>query len=423
MTTARILSQTTFDIDLPELTRDVLRSLDMPLILKKLLEKAVCWDLGRLDLTLPNGDTYRIGGKKDGPIADLHIKNARLARRVIWGGVLAFCESYIDEDWDSKNPAAVMNWFLENQRAKKSFLLDENKLSRAVSFVMHKLQRNTRAGSRKNIAAHYDLGNDFYSLWLDETMTYSAAVFDKGMSLPEAQINKYKQLAERIGLTKDHHVLEIGCGWGGFAEYAAGTIGAKVTSITISEEQFAYATERINKAGLSDKVEVLFKDYRDIEGQFDRIVSIEMIEAVGEDYWPTYFAAIEKYLKPGGKAGLQSITIDEAHFDHYRKKGDFIQMHIFPGGMLPTKTVIYDYAMKNHMRCIDMFSFGRDYAETLRIWNAAFQKEWPTIKTLGYDERFKRMWELYFMYCESGFDVGTIDVIHAVIEKPHEPAA
>ena len=409
--------QDCFSLSLPRLNAKIVQGLDAPELFKMFLQKASRWDIGQLDVTLPNGETYRIGGHKPGPYANIQIKNVKLANRVLGGGVLAFCEGYMDQDWHSTNPAAVMRWFLLNQKAQRRSLLKENVFSRLASFLAHKLRRNHKSGSKKNISAHYDLGNDFYEYWLDQTMTYSSAIFENNMSLEQAQQNKYKLLAERIGLKAEHHVLEIGCGWGGFAEYAAKTIGARVTSITISEQQYHYAQQRIKATGLSDKVEILFKDYRDLDGQFDRIVSIEMIEAVGEEYWPTYFETLNARLKPGGKVGIQSITIDENLFENYRRKGDFIQMHIFPGGMLPTKTLIQEHAQSYGLKQQDMFSFGTDYAETLRRWNDQFQNRWSEIQSLGYDTRFKRMWELYLMYCEAGFDAGTIDVIHATFEK------
>jgi cyclopropane-fatty-acyl-phospholipid synthase len=249
-------------------------------------------------------------------------------------------------------------------------------------------------------------------------MSYSSAVFlDEVKDLEAAQTNKYKVLSQRLGIAPDHQVLEIGCGWGGFAEYAAKHMGAKVAAITISERQFQYAQKRIQQAGLADRVSVIMKDYRDVEGQFDRIVSIEMIEAVGEEYWPQYFKTLHDRLKPGGKAGLQAITIDEGWFEDYRNTADFIQKYIFPGGMLPTKSILAMQAEGAGMHLESLDGFGPDYARTLRLWQNRFQAAWPEITKLKFDERFKKVWELYLAYCEAGFTAGTIDVVHAVMTR------
>ena len=287
-----------------------------------------------------------------------------------------------------------------------------------ITKIGHWFNRNSMAGSKRNIAAHYDLGNAFYEKWLDPSMTYSSAIFRDGAnSLEEAQEAKYRSLAERIDIRPEHHVLEIGCGWGGFAQYVATKIGAKVTCLTISKEQFAYATERMKKAGLADRVTIKFQDYRDETEQYDRIGSIEMFEAVGEAYWPTYFDQLKNCLKPGGRAGLQVITITHDDLDHYRSNPDFIQKYIFPGGMLPSAEIMEELGNSVGLAQVSTRAFGYDYAQTLAEWRHAFWKSWPSIKPLGFDERFKRIWEFYFHYCEAGFKADSIDVRQIIFAK------
>jgi cyclopropane-fatty-acyl-phospholipid synthase len=277
--------------------------------------------------------------------------------------------------------------------------------------MRHKAHANTRRGSRRNIAAHYDLGNAFYSQWLDPTMTYSSGVFERAdMSLEEAQRNKWRKLAETLDLKPDHRVLEIGCGWAGFAIFAAQEYGCKVTGITLSQEQLAYARKTVEKAGLSDRIDIQLIDYRDVKGEFDRIASIEMFEAVGEEHWPAYFNVVRERLKPGGIAGLQIITIDEARFETYRTTPDFIQLYIFPGGMLPSPTALQAAATHQGLGFETVRTFALSYAETLRRWRERFEDCWPSISTMGFDERFKRMWEYYLASCEGGFRAGAIDV-------------
>jgi cyclopropane-fatty-acyl-phospholipid synthase len=310
-----------------------------------------------------------------------------------------------------------MEVFLRNEHHMQEMIIGQP-WARFLMKIPHAFKRNSRKGSRKNISRHYDIGNEFYALWLDPGMAYSSAFFSEGIKdLEAAQLNKYKVLSQRLGIAPDHQVLEIGCGWGGFAEYAARHMGAKVTAITISERQFQYAQKRIQQAGLADRVSVIMKDYRDVEGQFDRIVSIEMIEAVGEEYWPQYFKTLHDRLKPGGKAGLQAITIDEGWFDAYRNTADFIQKYIFPGGMLPTKSILATQTENAGMHLESLDGFGLDYARTLRLWQNRFQAAWPEITKLKFDERFKKVWELYLAYCEAGFSAGTIDVVHAVMTR------
>jgi len=382
-----------------------------------LLSLAAEWQIGTAHVQLPNGETLLFKGKKQGPEATLQVKRDRFARRSILSGQLGFCEGYLDEDWASPDPAMWMELFLRNENAMQQTLVGKP-LQRGFMKLVHALRPNSRKGSRKNISQHYDLGNDFYASWLDPSMTYSSALFDgKDMTLEEAQHNKNRVLAERLGIQPQHHVLEIGCGWGGFAEHVAKNIGARVTAITISQQQYDYAKNRIAAAGLQDRVDVQFKDYRDITGTYDRIASIEMIEAVGEEYWSQYFKVLNDRLAPGGRAGLQAITIDEGWFNDYRNTADFIQKYIFPGGMLPTKSIIRREAEAAGMNLESMDGFGPDYARTLRKWRENFTAAWPKIVSANFDERFKRIWELYLAYCEAGFNARTIDVVHAILTK------
>ncbi|MEL7099107.1 MAG: cyclopropane-fatty-acyl-phospholipid synthase family protein, partial [Pseudomonadota bacterium] len=281
------------------------------------------------------------------------------------------------------------------------------------------LQRNHRRQAKKNISAHYDLGNDFYALWLDETMTYSSAIFETGQeSLEAAQTAKYKSMVDQMGVKPGDHVLEIGCGWGGFAEYAAKERGLKVTCLTISEQQLNYARDRITKAGLSDKVELKLQDYRDETGIYDGIASIEMFEAVGEQYWPAYFKTVRERLKPGANATLQIITVADHRWDVYKRGVDFIQKYIFPGGMLPCPRVLRSQVGKAGLAVEKSIEFGASYNITLRRWHEAFNDHWDQIAGMGFDDRFRRMWNFYLTSCAATFDSGICDVTQITIKRP-----
>jgi cyclopropane-fatty-acyl-phospholipid synthase len=286
--------------------------------------------------------------------------------------------------------------------------------------LAHLLRANTRSGSKKNIHAHYDLGNAFYGHWLDRTMTYSSGLFTGGLdgSLEHAQEMKYERMLEVLGVTAEHHVLEIGCGWGGFADYAARTRGCRWTGITISQAQLDYATDRIGAAGLAGRVDLRFQDYRDLDGQYDRIVSVEMIEAVGERWWPAYFRQVHDRLKPGGKAAIQAITIDETAFGKYRSTSDFIREYIFPGGMLASVERLGKEARDAGLRMHEPFRFGLHYAETLRRWREALDVKEREIKALGFDDKFLALWRFYLHYCEAGFNARRTDVVHLELERP-----
>jgi cyclopropane-fatty-acyl-phospholipid synthase len=373
---------------------------------------------GALSITIPGGRHFRVSGTESGPHADITLNNWKLPSRALVGGSTGAAESYVDGDWDSHNIRDFLEFFLVNSTEGVDMTRGRNIVANLVQKLRHWMNQNSKAGSKRNISAHYDLGNAFYSQWLDPSMTYSSALYETGANdLESAQKAKYKALADAIGLTKDQHVLEIGCGWGGFAEYAAGTVGARVTGLTISREQHDYAVERMRKAGLSDRVEIKFQDYRDETGTYDAIASIEMFEAVGEKYWPTFFGKVRSSLKAGGKAGLQIITINDRDFDYYRAKPDFIQRYIFPGGMLPSPMALAKATGNAGLSLVNQRVFPQDYARTLAEWRDTFGKAWPSIVPLGFDERFKRLWDFYLYYCEAGFRAEFIDVRQVVYSK------
>jgi cyclopropane-fatty-acyl-phospholipid synthase len=361
-------------------------------------------------LRFSNGAERTIRAAKSGASAVLNIARARTLRRLVFGGTVGLAESYLDGDWESPDLASVFEFGARNMDRMIGGLRGLS-LLQLPRILKHKARANTRKGSRRNIAAHYDLGNTFYSQWLDPTMTYSSALFEtKDMSLEDAQRAKWQRLAETLDLRPGHRVLEIGCGWGGFAMFAACEYGCHVTGITLSTEQHAYATREAARAGLSDKIDIRLQDYRDVQGQFDRIASIEMFEAVGEENWPCYFDVVRERLKPDGVAGLQIITIADSDFELYRQGPDFIQLYIFPGGMLPSPTALKTVATGRGLGFETVRTFAGSYAETLRRWRETFDTRWPTIAPLGFDERFRRMWDYYLASCEGGFRAGAIDV-------------
>jgi cyclopropane-fatty-acyl-phospholipid synthase len=374
---------------------------------------------GKLNLVLPDGSAHFFEGAEPGPSATMRLHDPKMVTKLAFGGCLGLCEGYLDGMWDSPNVTDVLRLGTANEQAFDAMLRGKP-WARFASWVMHKLRPNTRKGSRKNIAEHYDLGNDFYSEWLDGSMTYSSALFAQGENnLQAAQLEKYRRLCRALDIQPGMTVLEIGCGWGGFAEVAAGEFGAIVTGITLSTEQLAFAQARMKKSGLADKVTLRLEDYRDTKGEFDRIASIEMFEAVGEEYWPVYFQTVRERLAPGGKAGIQVITIADRFFADYRKTADFIQRYVFPGGMLPSPSRLREEVARAGLNLTDSFWFGRDYAETLARWQTSFQAAWGKITGLSvqYDERFKRLWEFYLGYCEVGFDAGWTDVGQIVINR------
>ena len=376
------------------------------------------WEAGTMTFVLPSGRSLSVEGPAPGPDGRLVIHDFRFVGRVLAGGDIGFGEGYVAREWDTPDLAALLEAFTLNfDRLEK--LVDGNPLMRTFNFVAHLFNRNSRRGSRRNILAHYDLGNAFYETWLDAGMTYSSARYaHAGQSLSDAQQHKYESLAREIDLRPDHHVLEIGCGWGGFAEYAAKEIGAKVTGVTISPSQYDFARKRLFDQGLADKADIRLMDYRDIQGRFDRVASIEMFEAVGEAYWPTYFNKLSEVLAPGGRAGLQIITIQDHLFDVYRTRSDFMRKYIFPGGMLPSERRLREETARAGLEWGALTRFGQSYADTLAAWAARFENAWSDIATLGFDERFRRLWNFYLRYCEAAFRTERTNVIQLSLVRP-----
>jgi cyclopropane-fatty-acyl-phospholipid synthase len=389
-----------------------------PFAVRQALKFATALQRGSLAIEMPDGRRLLIQGEKPGVDAQMRVNDLRFATRLFGGGDLGIAESNLRGEWESSDLTDFLRLFAENFDIMTR-VIDSNPLARWAQLFQHWLNRNTKRGSQRNIHSHYDIGNAFYSCWLDETMTYSSAIFEKGDNdLSSAQVRKYRTLASETGIGPQDHVLEIGCGWGGFAEYAAGQIGCRVTGLTISEEQFRFATERMARAGLADRVTIKLQDYRDERGTYDRIASIEMFEAVGEKYWPVYFRQLHDRLRPGGTAGVQVITIAEDRFVDYRRSVDFIQRYIFPGGMLPSPTVLREIGDRFGLSLTGDRAFGLDYAATLVQWRERFRAAWPKLTSLGFDERFRRLWEYYLAYCEAGFRSGAIDVHQIVYAKP-----
>jgi cyclopropane-fatty-acyl-phospholipid synthase len=399
----------------PENARQALAGL--PRLARLGMRVALNLKVGSLTIETPEGRLFLVQGQQPGPDAHVKILSWRFIRRLLSGSDVGVGESYMMGEWTSSDVTTFLELFCRNRDATAD-MLRGSPLFRIMIRVRHWLNRNTRTGSRRNISAHYDLGNAFYKEWLDPTMTYSSALYDGGVNdLEQAQRRKYRALAEETGINPDHHVLEIGCGWGGFAEYVAGEIGARVTALTISREQYDFACKRMQDGGLNDRVTVKLQDYRDETSQYDRVASIEMFEAVGEQFWQTYFQKVAGCLKAGGRAGLQIITIQDTLFDDYRRTPDFIQRHVFPGGMLPPPGALADLGERTGLKLAAERIFGHDYARTLEEWRQRFRAAWPRISPLGFDDRFKRLWEFYFHYCEAGFRSGNIDVRQMIYVK------
>ncbi len=373
---------------------------------------------GRITLSGPGGFERTFGedagtdGAPSLPHVHLVLSDWDVVGVCMKRGDIGFAETRMEGRWHVDNPAALIELFCRNRAALEKAIYGS--FAGSVLYrIRHLLNSNTRTRARKNIEAHYDLGNDFYRLWLDSTMTYSSALFDAGHagSLEAAQTAKYRRILQRLAPKPGDRLLEIGCGWGGFAEVATREFGVHVTGLTLSPEQLRFATQRLERAGLAARAGLRLLDYRDMHGEFDHIASIEMFEAVGEGYWDSYFACVRRNLKPGGRAMIQTITIDESLFDRYRKSTDFIQQYIFPGGMLPSPTEFGGRAGRAGLAVSDAFRFGRDYAETLRRWRTTFMARLPEVRQLGFDERFVRLWEFYLAYCEGAFNAGSTDVI------------
>ena len=374
--------------------------------------------VGTLALALPNGDGMVLRGPSPGPDARVEMHSWRALLRIALSGSHGLAAGYAAAEWDSPDPAVAVAFAAANMDVGAQ-APSVRWLTRPWRLLRHALRANTRWGARRNIAAHYDLGNDFYGLWLDAGMTYSSALFtDQQTTLERAQNAKYRRILDRLGAAPGDHVLEIGCGWGGFAEMAARDYGLRVTALTLSQAQFAYARTRLERAGLSGRVDVRLMDYRAVEGRYDHVVSIEMMEAVGEAYWPVYFSRICEVLNPGGRAVLQVITIDGSLYPRYRMEPDFIQNHVFPGGMLPTGSIVATEAGAAGLVLEDDFCFGRHYARTLREWRRRFGAASADVARLGHDQRFRRFWTFYLAYCEGGFTTGRIDVRQMSFVKP-----
>ncbi len=383
-------------------------------LLKNFLSKI---KYGTLKVEFPSGEIKSYSGTKNGQKASIKINDYNLLSYIFKRGSVGYAEAYIQGFYSTPN---LTNLLMLSHKNEKFFLnnISSNIFYLTLTKIKHFLKENSKSQSKKNIKYHYDLGNKFYEKWLDQSMTYSSALFDKkNTNLSDAQLNKYKKIADSLSLNENSKTLEIGCGWGGFSSFAAKNYKCKIDAITISKEQYNYTSRKIQKEGLGEKVEVHFKDYRDINKKYTNIASIEMFEAVGKKYWHNYFDVIQNSLSDNGKAALQIITINEERSVNYQTRPDFIQQYIFPGGMLPTKKQLEVSAKEVGLKCLELMSFGKSYARTLNIWNSQFQESWGDVSNFGFDNKFKRMWEFYFSYCETGFLSSSTDVSHFLIKK------
>ena len=364
-----------------------------------------------------NKEIFKHSGNLAGPRAEISIKNKKCLDDFFIKGDLGWAESYIEENWDTNNLTDFLEWGAKNFHEFSKFIRGKWYIILHLR-LKHFFNRNTKNGSQKNISFHYDLGNNFYKTWLDKSMTYSSAIFKESKDdLYKAQINKYKNLSKLIDVKSSDKILEIGCGWGGFSEFLAKSYKAKITAITISERQYESVKENIFKKKLNEYINVQLTDYRDVRGKFDKIVSIEMFEAVGEKYWKDYFKILRDNLKNNGSIGLQTITIDERFFNKYRKFPDFIQTYIFPGGMLPSIQEMNKVLGSTGLKVDSQFMFGDHYAKTLEYWRGSFDRSWDNIKNMGFNNTFKRMWNYYLSYCQGGFQSGNINVGQFLIKK------
>ena len=371
---------------------------------------------GFLEISTLSGEVLQFGNPNDRLKANLVIKSPALNYNLIKGGSVGFAECYMRNEFETNNLSDLIELTARNINIihKFSGVLD----LKFLNYIKNKFIKNTKSRSKENIAKHYDLGNNFFSLWLDETLTYSSAIFDdKNKILSDAQNNKYQKLINLIQPNIGDKVLEIGCGWGGFAEYLGKNYQVKLDCITISKKQFEFAKERIHNCGLNEKVNIEIKDYRDLKGKYNSIASIEMIEAVGQNYLESYFKTIKNNLSDGGRAAIQAITIDDSLFDRYKNKQDFIQKYIFPGGFLPNKNTINKLVSNHGLNVNSYISYADHYADTLAIWRNEFNKKWDLIKKQGFDLTFKRMWEFYLSYCEAGFKSKNIDLIQFSLQN------
>ena len=367
-------------------------------------------EAGELRAVFPSNFQKVYSGGQVGPTADIQINSWKLVPRLLLSGDMGLAESFLSGEWETSNLTQLLLLGDINERALGN-AVTPSKFINLIEKLRHQRRDNSKRGSRRNIAAHYDLGNEFYSHWLDNTMSYSSALFtDFGEELEVGQNRKYQRLAKALKLKEGDQVLEIGCGWGGFAEIAAKEYKCNVVGITLSNEQAKFAQRRMQENQLSNLVDIRIEDYRDVQGSFDKIVSIEMFEAVGEEHWRNYFETIKTRLKPGGLAGIQSITIANEFFETYKRRPDFIQKYIFPGGILPSEDKLNNAVSSAGLKILDDYYFGKSYAETLRRWQSTFEQKWDDIKNLGFDEKFQKMWRYYLSYCEAGFETGHINV-------------
>ncbi len=372
---------------------------------------------GMIEVVLPDGRCLRATGGKTGPAGKIVVRHKNFFRQLMSRGEMGFAEMFLEGWWTTPDLQSLLDVILmNNENLARHF--PGTALFRLRDRLRHFFNANSRKQARRNIARHYDLGNAFYELWLDKTMTYSSAVFHSGReSLEEAQLNKYAAICDRLALQPNAKILEIGCGWGGFAEYVIRERGVRLTGITISREQHDHARRRLFEAGLADRAEILLRDYRDERGTYDGIVSIEMIEAVGEKYWPTYFSQLRNRLRPGGVAALQAITIADRLFPKYRTGTDFIQKYIFPGGMLPSVDMLYSHSRAAGLATVGCESFASCYSRTLREWRRRFNDHWDHIAMLGFDDYFHRMWNFYLAVSAAGFASGSTDVVQIALRR------
>ena len=357
-----------------------------------------------------------IFGNDENLVVFVKINRSDFFKKIISKGSIGMAEAYMNNEFETDNLSKLIELTAKNIEIVHKFsgILDLS----FINYVKNIFKKNTKSNSKKNISKHYDLGNEFFSLWLDDTLTYSSAIFENDkLDLEKAQINKYKKLTSLIKPKIGDKVLEIGCGWGGFAEFIGKNYDVKLDCITISKKQFDYAKNRIYKKGLNEKINIKMQDYRDVKNKYNSIASIEMIEAVGQDYLKNYFQSIKKYLKNDGKAAIQAITIDDKLFNRYKKKEDFIQKYIFPGGFLPSKNSLVEHAKKTGLEFTQCNSYGVHYSNTLKIWREKFFKSWEHISKQGFDNTFKRMWNFYLSYCEAGFRSKNIDLIQFSLLK------
>jgi len=374
---------------------------------------------GRLTVQLPDGSRHVLANGKPGRVSEIVLNDYDVINRLMSEGWASMGDTYIEGLWSTPDLQAFMDHIYDMDDALFDKLMKGSFVWNMISRIRFWLQRNHKSQARKNISHHYDLGNAFYGLWLDDTMTYSSALFVTGQeSTEKAQTAKYASMLDEMGAKPGDHILEIGCGWGGFAEYAAKERGMRVTGLTISQEQFNYAKQRIENAGLSSQVDFKLQDYRDEKGIYDGIASIEMFEAVGEQYWPIYFDTVRDRLKPGANATLQIITVEDRRWEMYRRSVDFIQKYIFPGGMLPSPKVLHEQVGKAGLRVLKSVEFGPSYDLTLRRWHETFNDKWDQVSDLGFDDQFRRMWNFYLTSCASAFQSGNCDVTQITISRP-----